>query len=945
MSWASYSFFNPRPLTDIQELHKLNVTSASECHSKVIIGTDSGEVYVATKPGAPLEKTDLSFPGPVLHIMSAIYSQRVLFVFRDENANFIFQVFNLSDYSPLFQVKFPDSIGVSDVSFLTCSPKLSRFAFTLDRRTFYIYSLPESDKSIEKFQIIENPPITKTVESFITGLFLTNDSQINKYIYVLCKNSISSYDISSRGSLKFSFDVKEGFDPSSNQKLACIGPQGRLYVCRDNVVSIYSNSKGKRDALKVKEIVLDESPRVIYWFRQYLVCCMNDDNKQLRIYEPATHCVFFSFPNYGRDARFFLNEWSGLTIIMNDGQIVVLDEPPTEQKIQKLCTYFNQFEVALKLAKKQKLPPTVIADIHKTKADKAYNRKSYEEAIKEYIFTIGSLEPSYVIKKFLDPQHASLLITYLEALESHESSQSSTTASTKGLHTTLLFNCYTKLKQTEIIRKRVELASEYATSNNEPPFDIDAAIDVLSHSGYPEFAEQLAKSFNKHETYMRILYDSNEPMKIFYHLSNLNANDVDQAIQQYGGWIMSRMDNPVEQNKFADFIASICTTGVTEKVDGIISRKCCKPDHFKMVFSEKTEKAYYHFLTKLCNSDPTKLSEVLWNDYISTALSCDIQSLNKIMAHPNANYSTEQALIILQQPALKLKELKRKYDNAQKANKPDPILEKINYNDDIVVPLGFIKSALITLYDKRKVYAEILDLLPTEKIPNACETYGEYDSNFWLEGLREAIKRNNGPTIKDIVRKIHIKKLFPLNSLLKPKTSLSEFTLGVFSEYIQEDFASMQKEIEEKSRELAELDANIQKDQKLVHQLRTQYFIAKPVTCANCKLPIDRPSYHFLCGHAYHKHCLEGGAEVCKICKQGHLSSTQAKINKLEKVKNENDILQKLRQSDNPQETLNSLLEDGFFFPEVEFGGENIPYELSSRLQALPQNSVQFPTE
>jgi hypothetical protein len=68
----------------------------------------------------------------------------------------------------------------------------------------------------------------------------------------------------------------------------------------------------------------------------------------------------------------------------------------------------------------------------------ATRKGDYDGAIAQYIKTIGKLEPSYVIRKFLDAQRIHNLTSYLQAL--HE----------KGLanadHTTLLFNCYTKLK-------------------------------------------------------------------------------------------------------------------------------------------------------------------------------------------------------------------------------------------------------------------------------------------------------------------------------------------------------------------------------------------------------------------------------------------------------------------------------------------------------------------
>ena len=63
----------------------------------------------------------------------------------------------------------------------------------------------------------------------------------------------------------------------------------------------------------------------------------------------------------------------------------------------------------------------------------------FDQAMKRYVETIGFLEPSYVIRRFLDAQRTNNLTTYLQHL--HE----------KGLatsdHTTLLLNCYTKLKE------------------------------------------------------------------------------------------------------------------------------------------------------------------------------------------------------------------------------------------------------------------------------------------------------------------------------------------------------------------------------------------------------------------------------------------------------------------------------------------------------------------
>ena len=55
-----------------------------------------------------------------------------------------------------------------------------------------------------------------------------------------------------------------------------------------------------------------------------------------------------------------------------------------------------------------------------------------------YINTVGRIEPSYVIQKFLDAQRIHNLTSYLGAL--HEKGIA------KADHTTLLLNCYTKVR-------------------------------------------------------------------------------------------------------------------------------------------------------------------------------------------------------------------------------------------------------------------------------------------------------------------------------------------------------------------------------------------------------------------------------------------------------------------------------------------------------------------
>ena len=56
---------------------------------------------------------------------------------------------------------------------------------------------------------------------------------------------------------------------------------------------------------------------------------------------------------------------------------------------------------AKKIAQTSKFPDEIIAEINKEFGDKLYKEKNYVEAIDQYIYTIGHLNPSYVIQKFI----------------------------------------------------------------------------------------------------------------------------------------------------------------------------------------------------------------------------------------------------------------------------------------------------------------------------------------------------------------------------------------------------------------------------------------------------------------------------------------------------------------------------------------------------------------
>lgn len=89
--------------------------------------------------------------------------------------------------------------------------------------------------------------------------------------------------------------------------------------------------------------------------------------------------------------------------------------------------------------------------------DYLYEQGNFTEAVSEcarllsltarYEKTIGLVEPSYIIKKFLDAQRLPNLTEYLESLHKQGLANKD--------HTTLLLNCYSKLGRRERLKEFV----------------------------------------------------------------------------------------------------------------------------------------------------------------------------------------------------------------------------------------------------------------------------------------------------------------------------------------------------------------------------------------------------------------------------------------------------------------------------------------------------------
>lgn len=95
----------------------------------------------------------------------------------------------------------------------------------------------------------------------------------------------------------------------------------------------------------------------------------------------------------------------------------------------------------------------------------------------------------------MDTQRIHNLIEYLEELHDHHKATSD--------HTTLLLNCYAKLKD-------VEKLEEFIKSPGDLKFDLDTAISMCRQGGYYDQAAYLARKHGEHELVVDILIEDSK---------------------------------------------------------------------------------------------------------------------------------------------------------------------------------------------------------------------------------------------------------------------------------------------------------------------------------------------------------------------------------------------------------------------------------------------------
>eukprot|EP00004_Rigifila_ramosa_P020754 TRINITY_DN5423_c0_g1_i3.p1 TRINITY_DN5423_c0_g1~~TRINITY_DN5423_c0_g1_i3.p1 ORF type:complete len:536 (-),score=155.32 TRINITY_DN5423_c0_g1_i3:7-1614(-) len=449
----------------------------------------------------------------------------------------------------------------------------------------------------------------------------------------------------------------------------------------------------------------------------------------------------------------------------------------------------------------------------------------------QYIRTIGRLEPSYVIRKFLDAQRIHNLTLYLQTL--HEKNLAN------GDHTTLLLNCYTKLRDTVKLNRFVE-------TDTDAHFDVDIAIKVLRSAGYFSSALYLAKKHKEHAAYVGIQIDDAKNYEdALDYISRLPFFDSEKMMKQYGKTLVSFLPEQTTR------LLMLLCTNYSPKTDSdnppfAVSSQItvkARPEEFIHIFVDQPQWLLKFLENATTVGDDTQRTAVVYNTLLELYLSSSVYE-------SNVEEGQKKAMSVLQNE-------RSKYD----ADHALALCQAVAF-----------RAGILFLYERLKLYQDILqyymDNNDYEMVITSCKRFGDKDSNLWVQVLGYFAERAEEchAEIKSILSFIDKDNILPPLLVVQILAQHEKASLAVVKDYISRRLQQEQLAIAEDQRQIRQFKEETEKMRAEMQELRTTAKIFQLAKCTACTSPLELPSIHFLCMHSFHQRCLVDNEGECPLC-------------------------------------------------------------------------------
>jgi vacuolar protein sorting-associated protein 11 len=491
---------------------------------------------------------------------------------------------------------------------------------------------------------------------------------------------------------------------------AVLTETGELAVARAEAVFLYTDD-GRGPCY-----AFDGDKWLITRARSHLAVVLRDADRTsspdvIQIYDLTNKLVAFHDSIEG--IRHIVGEWGCFFVFCDDGKVFRLTEKDAQSKLETLFRR-NLFGIAAQLAANQKFDPNAVADIHRKYGDHLYAKGDFDGAVSQYVRTIGRLEPSYAIRKFLDAQRIHNLTTYLQAL--HER---------PGLanqdHTTLLLNCYTRLKD--------DARLDVFVRSDKVSFDVDNAINVCKQSGYVDSALVIAQRHRRHDVVVKTQVVEREEYDISLdYISDLSFYDAEALLKKHGRLFASK-----RPERLVFMLISLCTDWSLQRIK---NGKAIVGGDFVVGVPLELQKLKDGEAPANAKSSPVEFTSVLecrehlilFIEKVLERRPCDDPALSVALLElylKERNVSSQSVRETFTSKALQLLE------NSDCAPDPEHTL--------LLCQLHDFGEGKLLMFERLKMYGEILQYHcnqgSSDMIVQCCKHFGTRDPSLWISAL------------------------------------------------------------------------------------------------------------------------------------------------------------------------------------------------------------------
>lgn len=597
--------------------------------------------------------------------------------------------------------------------------------------------------------------------------------------------------------------------------------------------------------------------------------------------------------------RTIFTVWSDIYLLTLDGKLFRYHEKTFQQKLDILYQR-NLFVLAIDMAQKYKVDSVQQNVIFRKCGDYFYQRGDYDTAMQQYLRAIDNTEPSQIIRKFLDHQRIQNLIQYLEELHEHHKATSD--------HTTLLLNCYAKLKD-------VDKLEAFIRQPGDLKFDLDTAILMCRQSGYYDQAAVLARRHNEHGLVVDILVENlKKYAEALAYIVRLQPEDAYANFMKYGTVLLGHCSREATQ-LFIDYF----TSNFRPKQDAVVVQEAPvaqEPGRFGGIAQSAVQNLAALIPLPYMNASaaPSPPSgdgqKQTVNQVVETTT--EDEKIEYEVPRPRIAFSAfidhPDEFIVFLEACIESDGVDPKYKTDLYTTLFEMYLHKASTSireertewerkarqliESKDVPIDTANVLLLSDLEKFRdgtvliserqglrfdVFRSYTAAQDTRGAIRALHKYGPEEPQLYPAALAyftssPQVLEDAGSEVEAVLRKIDEDGLMAPLQVIQTLSANAVATMGLVKKYLSSTVERERSEIAANRRLISSYRTDTSQKLSEIEELATKPASFSATRCSTCGRPLSLPTVHFLCKHSFHQECLNipEGQEPedmeCPIC-------------------------------------------------------------------------------